>query len=79
MVIAIEEMMMKCMSAKRIIVALGRGNMKGLSMLLVFYKASNSVTGVQLWTSLISGSKTHQIIRKGHYADWIQVPLIDCV
>jgi hypothetical protein len=45
-VIAIEEMI-KCMSAKRIIVALGYENMKELSMLQVFDKANNSVRGSQ--------------------------------
>jgi hypothetical protein len=44
-VIFIEEMTIKCISTKRIIVALGRGNMKGLSVLKVFDKANNSANG----------------------------------
>jgi hypothetical protein len=42
-VMCIEEVMMKCMYGKRIIVAMGYGNMKELSMLQVFDKAYNSV------------------------------------
>lgn len=45
--IYIEEMMMKCMYGKRIIVAMGYRNMKGLSMLQVFDKAHNSVNYTQ--------------------------------
>jgi hypothetical protein len=46
-VMCIEEMMMKCVYALRIIVAVGYGNMKGLSMLQVFDKAYNSVSYTQ--------------------------------
>jgi hypothetical protein len=38
---------MKCMSAKRIIVAMACGNVKELSMLQVFDKACNSVNYTQ--------------------------------
>jgi hypothetical protein len=53
------------MSVERIIVALGSGNMKGLSMLQVFDKANNSVndaTCTRDWvcSSLVSVSKLHQ-------------------
>jgi hypothetical protein len=37
-------MMINCMYGKRIIVAMGYGNMKELSMLQVFDKAYNSVS-----------------------------------
>jgi len=37
--------MIKCVSAKRVIVALGYENMKELSMLQVFDKTNNSVSG----------------------------------
>jgi hypothetical protein len=46
-VMCIEEMMMKSVYAQRGIVAVGYGNMKGLSMLQVFYKAHNSVNYTQ--------------------------------
>ena len=56
---------MKCVSTKRIIIAMGYENMKELSMLQVFDKAYNSVDHTmcplyQLCTSLLLRSKIHQ-------------------